>query len=113
MAIFSVTSAADTGWENKHTNYAMLLHSTAYVLRFLHNLKAATQGQPGRKTQGLSVAEVEAAELLLFKRSQARIIGQRSAGCQQMYHLLWKKDQNLDWYTPTSTTRGFWQLEAD
>ena len=72
VAIFSVTSAADTGWEKKHTNYVMLLHSTAYVLRFLHNLKAAIQGQPGRRTQGLSVAEVEAAELLLFQRSQAR-----------------------------------------
>ena len=71
-AVFSVTRAIDTGWEKNYNNYSVLLHTTAYMLRFCNNLKAAIKGLPGERSSSLLVSEVEAAEMLLFKRSQAR-----------------------------------------
>ena len=74
-AVFSVTSVTDTGWEQKHHNYSVLLHATAFVLRFVSNLKASIKGLPREGAKTLHVTEVEAAEILLFKRSQARTFG--------------------------------------
>ena len=74
-AVFSVNSITDTGWEKNYNNYSILLHTTAYMLRFCNNLKAASQGLPGERSSTLLVSEVEAAERLLFKRSQARAYG--------------------------------------
>ena len=72
LAVYAISAEPHYGWEDKFNAYSMLLHTTAYVIRFCANLKAATQGQPLMKDRNLSVAEVEAAEVFLFKKSQAR-----------------------------------------
>ena len=75
MAVYSVNVSPDRWWELTLKNYSKLLHTTAYVLRFCSNLKAAIQGQQLNKQKTLTVLEVEAAELVLFRRSQARTFG--------------------------------------
>ena len=62
-------------WELEFNDYLKLLHTTAYTLRFIHNLKAAVKKQPLLKQRTLAVTEVEAAEQVLFRRSQARTYG--------------------------------------
>ena len=59
-------------WGQGFSSYIKLLHVTAYVIRFCANLRAATQGQPLQKGQKLEVSEVQAAEVLTFKRAQLR-----------------------------------------
>ena len=71
-AVFSYTSMTDTGWEKRYNSYKKLLHVTAYMMRFCLTLKLTIQGQPIKNEKHLSVTEVKAAELLLFKRAQAR-----------------------------------------
>ena len=72
MVVYSTSVAADTGWQQKFKSYQKLLHVTAYVFRFYRNLRALTQGQQPEKQSTLSLAEVRAAEVTLFKQSQAR-----------------------------------------
>ena len=72
MTVYSVSVAVDTGWQQKFKSYQKLLHVTAYVFRFYRNLRALTQGQQPDKQSTLSLAEVKAAEVTLFKQSQAR-----------------------------------------
>ena len=72
MAVHLTAGEQPSNWGQGFKSYNTLLHVTAFVLRFLSNLRAATQGQPLQKNQTLQVSEVEAAEILLFKQSQAR-----------------------------------------
>ena len=72
MTVYYVSVAVDTGWQQKFKSYQKLIHVTAYVFRFYRNLRALTQGQQPDKQSTLSLAEVKAAEVTLFKQSQAR-----------------------------------------
>ena len=75
-AVHSISAVPDTGWQNKFNSYIKLLHVTAYLFRFCRNLKAAVKGDQPDRTPVLSPAEVKAAELILFKNSQARAFGE-------------------------------------
>ena len=70
-AILAVNPSSD--WHLRFRSYIRLLHCTAYIMRFYNNLKAAVAGQEGNKNEMLTPAEVEAAEILVFKESQKRI----------------------------------------
>ena len=70
-AVFTNTIVETIGWEKNYNSYKKLLHVTAYVNRFIQNIKTSIQHQP-KKLDHLSVAEVKAAEVILFKRIQAR-----------------------------------------
>ena len=67
----AVTPSSD--WQLKFRSYIRLLHCTAYIMRFYNILKAAVAGRKFIKDEMLTPAEVEAAEILVFKDSQKRI----------------------------------------
>ena len=75
MAVYAITASPVSWWEHKYKCYTKLLHATAYVFRFCHNLKAVIRKQTPNRDKVLSVAEVEQAESFLFKQSQARTFG--------------------------------------
>ena len=72
MTVNIVVKDQTPDWGQGFSSYIKLLHVTAYVLRFCANLRAATQGQPLQKGQKLEVSEVQAAEVLTFKKAQLR-----------------------------------------
>ena len=76
VAVYAVDATPDIGWQSRFNTYSKLSHVTAYVLRFLSNLKAATQGRQLDKAPVLSPAEIKAAESILFKNIQARAYGE-------------------------------------
>ena len=71
-AVFTVTTAADTGWQQKFNSYTKLLHATAYIFRYYRKLQALTQGKQPAQQGPLSPTEVRAAEVILFQQSQKR-----------------------------------------
>ena len=71
-AIFAIAVEKDTAWQCTFKSYTKLLHTTAYMLRFFNNLKAAISKNQLVKEQVLSLQEVESAETLLFRNAQAR-----------------------------------------
>ena len=72
VAVHVAVGTPKDDWGQGFSSYTKLLHATAYVLRFCANLKAAIQGQPLQKSKNLEVSEVQAAQVLLFRQSQAR-----------------------------------------
>ena len=75
VTVCNVSVSPHKWWELEFNNYLKLVHTMAYVKRFCSNLKAARLNQPLNKQRTLAVTEVEAAEQVLFKRSQARTFG--------------------------------------
>ena len=75
-AVHAISAVPDTGWQCKFNSYTKLLHVTAYLFRFCRNMKAAARGEQPDRDPVLSPAEVKAAELSLFKNSQARAYGE-------------------------------------
>ena len=72
LAVYATTITPSSWWEGKFNSYKKLLHSTAYIFRFLHSVRAIISGQSTIQGKDLTVKEVEAAEQFLFKQSQAR-----------------------------------------
>ena len=72
MAVHAVAAVPDTGWQSKFRSFHKLLHVTAYLFRFCRNLKSSVLGEQLNKDPVLSVEELKAAEVVLFKTSQAR-----------------------------------------
>ena len=72
VAVHAVAAVPDTGWQSKFRSFHKLLHVTAYLFRFCRNLKSSVLGEQLNKDPVLSVEELKAAEVVLFKTSQAR-----------------------------------------
>ena len=72
VAVHAVSTAPDTGWQTRFRSFRKLLHVTAYLFRFYRNLKSSVLGEQPNKDPVLSPEEVKAAEVVLFKTSQAR-----------------------------------------
>ena len=90
-----INSESKSEWQLSFQSYTKLLNSTAYVLRFIHNLRAAARGEQTRKDGVLSISEVEAAELLLFQDSQARTYGEEIKRLSSVPPLIMKKNSTL------------------
>ena len=72
LAVYVSTITSISWWEHKFNSYTTLLHATAYILRFNHNMRAVIKGQPTIRGRKLTIKEVKAAEVFLRKQSQAR-----------------------------------------
>ena len=106
VAIYAVSAVPDTGWQFKFNSYTKLLHTTAYIFRFFRNLKAAVQGEQPVKTRVLSPSEVAAAELILFKNSQARAFTEDLRRLQAANPLPMKKNSPLRLVHPFLSQEG-------
>ena len=105
-AIYSVSAVADTGWQCSFKAYSRLLHTTAYILRFFGNLRAAVKGDQLVKGQVLFPSEVRAVELLLFQNSQARTFGEEIRRVSAANPLPMKKNSALRLVHPYMSGEG-------
>ena len=105
-AIYSVASVPDTGWQCSFKSYLKLLHTTAYILRFCRNLRAAVSGDQLVKGQVLSPSEVKSAELLLFQNSQARAFGEEIRRVTAATPRSMKKNSSLRLVHPYMSEEG-------
>ena len=109
-AVYALTVSPVSWWEHNFKSYTKLLHATAYVFRFFHNLQAVIRNQSPLRDKVLSVAEVKQAESFLFKQSQARTYG---AEVERLTSLQWSRTPSYDWCIPSSARRDCCRLEAD
>ena len=68
----SVTPVTPTWIEERFNSYHLLIHVTAWCLRFVSNTQAAVRGNTKCLTNQLEPSEVEAAEHHLFHLAQLR-----------------------------------------
>ena len=62
--------------EDKHNDYKLLIHITAWCFRFVSNLRASLQRKSKRTTKHLLPAEIKSAEHYLFHISQLQSFSQ-------------------------------------
>ena len=101
-----VQAVADTGWQNKFRSYVKLTHVTAYMFRFLRNLKAAVNKEPPDRQAVLSPTEVAAAETALFKQAQARAFPREIQRLSAAVPELVRKDSPLKLVHPFIDEKG-------
>ena len=80
LAAYSIVATTVSWWEKKAKSYITLLHSTAYIFRFIGNCRAALKRGPVGRDRTLTMEEVKRAEAFLFKQSQARTFGTEVVG---------------------------------
>ena len=103
-AILTVTPSSD--WQLKFRSYIKLLHSTAYVMRFYNILKSAIAGRKFIREEMLTPAEVEAAEVLVFKDSQKRVYSDEIKRLSTSLEGKIKKDSTLRLVHPIINEQG-------
>ena len=110
VQVLSISVSPLKWWELEFKDYVKLLHTTSFVLRFVSNLKAATQKQPLNKQKALAVTEVEEAERFLFRRSQARTYGAELARLKSNPTTPMSKSSSLRLVHPFLSKEGLLQV---
>ena len=72
MVVNALVASPATWLEHRYSSLRTLTHVTAWIIRFAHNFLSTIRGHPTVRGDQLSVEDIEAADLLLQKNSQAR-----------------------------------------
>ena len=72
MVVNALVASPATWLEHRYSSLRTLTHVTAWIIRFAHNFLSTFRGHPAVRGDQLSVEDIEAADLLLQKNSQAR-----------------------------------------
>ena len=106
MKVYSLQTVTDTWWQSQFHSYQKLVHVVAYLFRFCRNLKASIQGDNLNKETVLSAAEVEAAEVILYRQSQAKSYPEELSRLAAAEPLPMKKNSPLRLVHPIMSDKG-------